>query len=372
MITLSNKKDCCGCSACFSICVHHAISFVQDDEGFMYPQFDEDKCVSCGLCEMVCPVIKYKSQSKNGNPEIYAAVNTNENEYFASSSGGIFILLCNYVIAQGGIVCGAVYSRNFIVKHEFAQTIDECKRFQGSKYVQSDISGIYSQIKAILKTGRILLFSGTPCQVAGLQLFLRKQYDNLYTCDVICHGVPSPLVFRDYLRFVKGQNEIAFINMKSKSRQKGTAIKIEFTNGKDMRHTLKTNLWNKLYFDHYIIRPSCHYCQFTHYNRVGNITIGDYWGAIKYFPEFHADKMVSLVLLNDSKGHHLFEKIHDKIDFIKVEKEKSFQPQLSYPTNINPKRDEFWKDYKCYGFKYISKKYLNYSWITILKSILIK
>lgn len=368
MIEIINKSDCCGCTACYSICHHKAIEFVADEEGFFYPKFNKDKCIKCGLCEKVCPVIKYKTEHKTEHPIIYAAINTNQEQYMQSSSGGIFILLCEYIISQKGIICGAKYDENFTVKHSFARTIEECKTFQGSKYVQSNICNIFPQIKQYLDQQLLVLFSGTPCQVAGLKLYLRKDYKNLYTVDIICHGVPSPLVFQDYLRFIKGENEIASINMKSKSEKKGTAIKIDFKNGKSIRQTIKTDLWNKLYFDHYIIRPSCHDCQFTHYNRAGDITIGDYWGANKFHPEFHPNQMTSLVLINSSRGTSLYDKISNSLDFISIEQEESLQPQLQYPTKVSPKRQNFWYDYRHKGIKFVANKYLDYTLYHKIKS----
>lgn len=368
MIKLNDKSDCCGCSACYSICSHHAIKFEEDQEGFFYPVFNQNLCVDCGLCEKVCPVIHYKTESKNGNPIIYSAINNNVEQYMQSSSGGLFILLCEYIISKGGIVCGAIYDKNFVVKHSFAKTLDECRAFQGSKYVQSDIRGIYSKIKTILKDNVPVLFSGTPCQVAGLKLYLRKNYDNLYTVDLICHGVPSPLMFKDYLNFVRGKNEILHINMKSKSKKKGTTIRFDFLNGKYVRQTIKTDLWNKLYFGGFIVRPSCHNCQFTHFNRVGDITIGDSWGINKYYPNFHADKMTSLLFVNTHKGRFLYDRISNQIDKIEITKEESRQPQLQYPTKKSLERETFWKDYIKYGFNYVIKKYLKFNRYEMFKN----
>lgn len=368
MIKLNDKSDCCGCSACYSVCSHHAIKFEEDQEGFFYPVFNLNLCVDCGLCEKVCPVIHYKTESKNGNPIIYSAINNNVEQYMQSSSGGIFILLCEYIISKGGIVCGAAYDKDFVVKHSFAKTLDECRAFQGSKYVQSDIRGIYPKIKSILKNKVSVLFSGTPCQVAGLKLYLRKNYDNLYTVDLICHGVPSPLIFKDYLNFVKGKNIILHINMKSKSKKKGTTIRFDFLNGKYVSQTLKTDLWNKLYFGSFIVRPSCHNCQFTHYNRIGDITIGDSWGINKYYPNFHADKMTSLLFVNTHKGAFLYDRISNQIDKIEITKEESMQPQLQYPTKKSLEREAFWEDYIKYGFNYVIKKYLGFNRYEIVKN----
>ena len=367
MITLSNKADCCGCSACVSACPHKAVSFVQDSEGFMYPQVDTEKCINCGLCEKVCPIIKYKELPKDASPKVYAAINKDTAEYFQSSSGGIFILLCKYIISLGGVVCGVRYDDNFQVKHTFAHTLEECIPFMESKYVQSDIQGIFPEIRQLIKKSVPVLFSGTPCQVAGLKTYLQKDYQNLFTTDIICHGVPSPLVFKDYLTFVKGKREISHINMKSKSAEKGTAIRIDFADGKSIRRTLKTDLWNKLYFSHYIVRPSCHDCQFTHYNRAGDITIGDYWGISKYYPKFYSEKMVSLVMVNNDKGNLLFNEIFQSIDAIQINKYEASQNSLKAPCKPNSNRCQFWIDYSEHNFKFIANKYLDYNFYNRLK-----
>lgn len=369
MIILNTKADCCGCSACFSVCHHNAICMQTDKEGFIYPIIDKEKCIDCGLCEKVCPI---KSPNKGDLvPTIYAAVNKDKKEYEVSSSGGVFILLAKQIIAENGCVCGATYSSSFEVFHKIAYTLKECYAFHGSKYVQSNITDIYPKIKDLLNKNRKILFTGTPCQVQGLKLFLRKEYENLYTCDIICHGVPSPKVFKDYLNFVKGTSNIYSINMKSKVQsEKQTAIQFTFTDGKKLRRTLKTDIWNDLYFKHYMTRPSCHKCPFTNFSRPGDITIGDYWNVSKYYPDFNKDKMVSLVLVNTEKGDKLLKKILKEMDFIFVKKEECIQPQLAYPTQPSPLRDKFWRDYCNNDFEYIVRNYTNYTLLNRLKEFI--
>lgn len=362
MIKLESLKDCCGCTACESICHQSAIIMKPDNEGFLYPYTNLQKCNNCGLCEKVCPVIKYRAVSKKASPEVYAAVVKDDRLYFESSSGGIFGTLCDYVIGNGGIVYGAIYAEDFSVIHSSAETIDGCKTFHGSKYTQSNICGIYKQVKKILTAGRLVLFSGTPCQIAGLNGYLRKQYQNLITCDIVCHGVPSPKIFVDYLNFVKGKQNIVSVNMKSKIEgEKKTAISIKLDNGKEFRHTLKTDLWSKFYFSHYGLRPSCHDCQFTHLNRSGDITIGDFWHYDKIAPGFHSEKCISLILINSGKGLGIFDAVKEKLYYRKSSLEDCKQPQLQYPVRASEKRELFWNDYNQKGFMFIAKKYLDYS-----------
>ena len=202
MIEILEKNKCCGCYGCVNICPKKCISMKYDNEGFAYPVVDKEKCVNCGLCEKACPTFKNLNLEKY-NYEGYVCYNTNEEARKSSSSGGIFILLCEEVINKKGVVFGASFDENFIVKHSYAETLEGCKKFKGSKYVQSQIGDTYKQAKKFLEEGRIVLFSGTQCQIKGLNLFLNKKYENLLAVDIICHGVPSPMVFEKYKEILK-------------------------------------------------------------------------------------------------------------------------------------------------------------------------
>lgn len=196
------KKSCVGCAACYNICPHKAITMKEDIEGFKYPSIDYSLCVNCGLCQKVCPVSKINNYN-DSKPLFYAAKNTNEIERLSSSSGGIFALLAKYILKANGIISGAIVDENLKVKHITIDNEKDLKPILGSKYVQSDIECVYNEIKDYLKEGRLVLFSGTPCQVAGLKSFLNADFNNLITVDIICHGVPSPLVFRKYLDYLE-------------------------------------------------------------------------------------------------------------------------------------------------------------------------
>ena len=209
MINLKNKQDCCGCSACAQRCPKQCISMTEDEEGFLYPQVDTSKCVDCHLCEKVCPVI---NQDEARTPlKVYAAKNSDDEIRLKSSSGGIFTLLAEQTIKDGGVVFGARYDKGWNVVHGYTETIEGLAAFRGSKYVQSNIKRSFFEVKRFLESGRKVLFSGTPCHVAGLKLFLRKEYDNLLTLEIACHGVPSPKVWHNYLTELTDLNKISII-----------------------------------------------------------------------------------------------------------------------------------------------------------------
>ena len=366
------KKDCCGCTACMNICPKNAIIMEKDSEGFYYPSIDIEKCIQCGLCKKVCP-IRFRDENliNNMSKKIYAAKNNDPNIVLSSSSGGMFGVLVKFVINHGGIVFGAQYDENFNVIHSYSETIKECKKYSRSKYVQSDLNRCYSEVKEKLDNNILVLFTGTPCQVQGLKLYLRKDYNNLITCDIVCHGVPSPKVFRDYLNFLcdKYKSQIVDINMKFKKYGwEKPVIKIEFDNGRKIINTKETRLWTEIFFEHYATRLCCHDCRFANFNRPGDITIGDFWGIPDSHPNFYDYNGVSLLLINNKKGNMIFNKIKDQITYIESCEEKAIQPNLKEPSKPSDRRDEFWNDYSKVDFKKIAYKYLDYNIISIIKS----
>lgn len=194
-----NKEDCCGCSACLNICPKHAIYMKHDEKGYLYPEIRKDSCVNCGLCEKVCP-LKDKEKNKKFEKIAYGVKNKDEHERAKSSSGGVFVEVAKYILNNDGVVYGVEMNNDFQVKHGRATTIEDARKFQGSKYVQSDKHSIFCMVQKDLKEGKEVLFTGTPCEVAGLKKYLRKEYDNLYTLDLICHGVPSSELLNAFLK----------------------------------------------------------------------------------------------------------------------------------------------------------------------------
>ena len=220
MIRISNPADCCGCTACASICNHNAISMQPDVLGFLYPVVDKDKCTECGLCEKVCAFHDNYDKSMNlVKPEAYAARHKDMKEVETSRSGATFIAISDYIIENGGVVYGAGYADHFRVVHKRAVTKEERDEFKGSKYVQSDLTGVFRQVKEDLRKGFIVMFSGTPCQTAGLHSYVGKKLrENLFVVDIVCHGVPGPYIWKDYLAYLekKHGSEICYVNFRDK------------------------------------------------------------------------------------------------------------------------------------------------------------
>lgn len=222
MIKIENKEDCCGCTACASICTHDAITMIPDALGFLYPQVDVNKCVECGLCEKVCAFNDHYDTSLNlEKPIAYGARHKNMKEVETSRSGAAFIAISDYILEQGGVVYGAGYAEHFRVVHKRATTKEERNEFKGSKYVQSDMNKVFRQVKEDLRNGLTVLFSGTPCQTSGLNSFVGKRLrERLFLVDIVCHGVPGPYLWRDYLTYLEKiqGSPIVWVNFRDKQK----------------------------------------------------------------------------------------------------------------------------------------------------------
>ena len=309
-----DKEKCCGCSACVQVCPVSAITFAPDDEGFLYPEINKSLCVKCGRCKQVCP---YDSAVCGSVPiKTYAMINQNSEELLNSSSGGAFIALANRIIKDGGFVCGCIFNEELKAIHILSSNSAAVKKMQGSKYVQSDLGGVYAEIKDKLENGKAVLFSGTPCQVDGLKKYLGKEYALLYTADLICHGVPSPRLWADFIESEKvvGKN-ITDIKFRDKKRNGWCAQgSLTYQNAKKKK-TITMSPFNSSYYNMYFSnctsRPCCYSCRYSNTNRVGDVTIGDYWNIADILPKIDTSGGVSAVLVNTEKGDRLIEKIRD-------------------------------------------------------------
>lgn len=357
MINVSQKIDCCGCSACMSVCPRNAIAMCEDEQGFVYPKVNAEACVECGLCEKVCPISYRKNLQIQPNIiSVIAARAKKTEDLKKSSSGGIFGVLVQHVISQNGVVFGACYDQSMLVKHSFATTMTDCEKFYGSKYVQSDINGTFTQTKSFLNQGKTVLFSGTPCQIEGLNLFLRKKYDNLITVDLGCHAAPSPKLFRDYVDYIntKFNKTLLSINMREKERLGWTAARscsLMFNDGTKIIDPPKTFKWRTLFFSRMIDRPSCYYCKFSNINRPGDFTLADFWDRKKTHPELEFSGGTSSVFINTEKAQRVFDCIKADLDYWDISIDDAMQQCFQEPTWISPKKDAFWTYYSKNGFK---------------------
>lgn len=361
MIRLNHKSDCCGCSACASVCGRSAIEMCADEEGFLYPRVDAEKCVHCGLCETVCPVLRYdKLETKEASPRVFAVRHRDPDTWSRSSSGGAFTPLVKFVLDRGGCVFGAAYNERMEVVHCKAETMEETLRFRGSKYVQSNLNGVYKQVRAELRSGRMVLFSGTPCQCEGLRGFLLKPYPNLVIVDIMCHCVPSPKLFADYVRFVekKAGEKISKIFMKDKALGWGNqSPRITFRSGKEWFNTPETHLWNFIFYSQFATRPSCHECRFANYRHPGDITIGDFWGIEKSHPDFFDERGISLLFTNTPRGEEVFDAVKGDFSYLESDVRRCVQPNLIHPVSPNVNRDSFWRGYKRHSFRKVRSLY---------------
>lgn len=358
MIDIKDKHDCCGCTACASICPHSAIEMKPDVLGFKYPDVDKTKCVDCGLCDKVCAFNDNYDKSLNlSEPIAYAARHKDMSEILKSRSGAAFVAVSDWILENGGVVYGAGYKGHFVVTHKRATTKEERDEFRGSKYVQSDLSGIFKQVKDDLKNGLTVMFSGTPCQTSGLNSFVGKTLmKNLYLVDIVCHGVPGATMWRDYLVYLekKYKREIIAVNFRDKEHYGWGAHKESFLFAGFTSFTSFTYV----FYRHIAFRMSCVNCHFCNLTRPSDLTLADYWGWQRTDNQFNADnKGCSLVLLNTEKGKELFETVKNKMNVISAKLENVIQPNLEHPSVIHPKRFEFEKDYEKHGFKYVLKKY---------------
>ena len=356
----NNKEECTGCTACYSICPVNAIKMEQDDEGFFYPVVDQKVCIHCGKCKKVCAQ-KYLRQESEPI-KIYAVKCKNDTIRMNSSSGGSFTMLAEWTERQRGVIYGAAFDDKFQVKHYRAENRSEWKKFCYSKYVQSELEETFKQIKTDLLDGRNVLFTGTPCQVEGVNRYLQGvDTAKLITCDIVCHGVPSPKVWSDYLLYIqrKYRTSIKKVNFRDKS-ETGWHNSILTISGKKNKTLVKEgqseNVFFQLFFRHLILRPACYRCLYANFNRPGDITLGDCWGIEKNYAQFDDDKGVSLLMCNTKKGNEIWEKVRDGADYFIITKEECLQPNLHQPSSKPLNREEFWSMYKQYGFKRTGKK----------------
>ena len=331
-----------------------------DNEGFLYPIIDESRCIHCGKCDKVCGFRPVEAQEAGFElPLAFGIKHKNDNTRQTSRSGAAFVAFSYIILNQGGSVYGAAMADDFTVSHIRATTTAERDRMKTAKYVQSDVTGVYLQVADDLRSGMPVLFSGTPCQVAGLRAMLEASHvdtGNLICCDLVCHGVPSPMVWKDYLTHIgKNHGRILEANFRDKAFGWDSHCESFLIEGK--RKKVVSRDYTDLFYDHIMFRPSCHHCQFANVHRCGDLTLADFWGIEKNDPSFDDNRGVSLVLVSSAKGMRLLEQAKKDLNWFECDVANCIQPTLVKPSAPSPRREQFWEDYRCVPFEVLLKKY---------------
>lgn len=354
MINLTQKTNCCGCSACVAACPTHCLTMRADEEGFLYPCRETPYCSECGLCKKVCPLLHRPAQKEL--VAVFGAKNSDERVRSESSSGGIFSLLAGRVLEQGGCVFGAALGENFTVRHIKVEDEGELARLRKSKYVQSVMGNCYQEVKKALFQGKKVLFSGTPCQVAGLKGFLQNPYDALFTVDMVCHGVPSPRVYRKYLDEMTAEAGESIVSVSFRDKGDGWRhSKPKFcTESRVFTASMRRDPFMRLFLNNVSIRPVCGDCAFNNKRSLADLTIADYWGVHKQFPDFDDDKGITLVIVNNARGLALFEQVAAKAAYIATTYEKGAQYNVavSKSLGLQEQRQEFFADLDKHSLAY--------------------
>ncbi|MCR5600626.1 MAG: Coenzyme F420 hydrogenase/dehydrogenase, beta subunit C-terminal domain [Ruminococcus sp.] len=360
MIELKNKSDCCGCTACYSICPKNAITLKSDSEGFLYPTIAKKSCVECGLCEKVCPIINKKTIEAKVK-RAFLVQNTDEKILRESTSGGAFSAIARYVLKHGGIVFGAAFDDKFRVIHTCAEKEADLSVFRNSKYVQSNPLATYSETKQLLKSGRMVCYSGTPCQIEGLKQFLGKEYDNLITVDVVCRAVPSPGVWNSYMKLVSEHNPVSSVHFRDKAfGYQYSTMEIKSKNGNTNRSGIEQNQWLRLFFSGLIIRPSCTKCKFRSPDRVSDFTIWDCFNAHKFRTKLNEKKGITRVLIHTPKAKAIIDALHDDLIIEEIPYAIAIDgvKEMKESPKMHEKHKKFYEDYNTLTFGDLLQKYV--------------
>ncbi len=349
MIEIKNKVDCCGCTACKSICPKNAIEMQEDEEGFLYPVLDKEKCINCGLCKKVCPILS-KSTVKDEKQKGYIVQNKDSEIRKESTSGGAFSEIAKYVLDKNGVVFGACIDQKQSVYHKYIEKQEDLRIFRGSKYVQSDLRNTFQETKKFLENERIVCFSGTPCQISGLKNFLNKEYANLITVDVVCRAVPSPLVLRKYLEYqkkkLKAKNikEIIFRD-KSVFGYDYSVLTVK-TDNATYHNGIDTDPYLRAFFSNMSVRPSCYNCCFRTVDRISDFTIWDCYISEKFDKSFDDNKGTTRILLHTKKAIEIFNEIKERYNYKEIDVANLVADSKEMKNGIeeNAKRKQFFKD----------------------------
>ena len=357
-------KECCGCTACMHSCPKRCIRMAANDEGFLYPKIQTENCINCGACEKVCPILADKSPIVNDMKQACAVTLNDQDILINSSSGGLFTALADAVFNEGGCIFGAAFDADFSrVHHVKAENTEELCTLRGSKYMQSELNECYPEVRKELGLDRWVLFTGTPCQIAGLKCYLGREYNRLICVDVICHGAPSSIIWQHYLNSVEeklGGRAVAVNFRDKKYGWKEYGLNITAEGKKTYYCPKKQNPYMRMFLKNVCLRESCYHCRAKGNGVYSDITMGDFWGVEQILPEKDSSRGVSLAIIHTQKGRELFEQARSSMQVIDVEYNRAVlhNPSLTNSAKRPTERDRFFSDLLKFSWNKMEKRYL--------------
>lgn len=348
MIDKLSPNECMLCGSCADACPANAISFKKEHLAFHYPEIDPEACISCGLCDRACPVLSAEGavQETRSLPRAFAAGNPDPEIRRNSSSGGIFRALAQAVLDRGGYVCGAVFDEDFRVAHRISDREEDVRRMMGSKYAQSDLTGIYREIRELLRSGKTVLFTGCPCQAAALRSFLGKDHENLFAVDFICHGTPSGSILRTYLDDQEKQHQSRVKTLCFRDKKHGwhrSSVRIGFENGAEYCEPITVDAYMKGFLGGIYLKESCYDCKFKNFRSGSDLTMGDFWGVEAERPDLDDNTGLSAILVGTEKGGRLLEESGVQLHDIPLDTVIKYNRNLVASTKMAPDREEFYE-----------------------------
>lgn len=354
MINKIDDTQCCLCRGCADACPVDAIQFSREKDGFLYPAIDTEKCIGCNRCEQVCPVMKRRINALQNEPKAFAARSKERTVRLQSTSGGIFYEAAMQVLQCGGYVCGAVFDEAFQVRHVVTKDVAVVNKMCGSKYAQSNNSGIYKEIQALLKDGKRILFSGCPCQCAALKSFLGRDYENLWVLDFVCHGIPSQRMLDDYCKYLEERYHSKIKSLSFRSKEAGwhsSSVKVNFENHKAYCEPIVIDAYMRSFLSGAVMKEACYTCRFKSFTSGSDLTLGDFWGAEVTHPELDDNLGLSAVFTHSEKGMTLLSSLPN-VELVPVPAEEiiRYNQNVVRPSEPSAVRKEFLAYAQVHGF----------------------